>query len=147
MEAVSKNALSQRKWYAKNKEKKRLYQRKWDVKNGIKNVAYWRKWAAENTERIMLNNAKKRGKDLGVPFDLTLDDIVIPDVCPVLGLWLAPGRGKPTGNSPSLDRIVPEKGYVVGNVIVVSHRANLLKNSATLAEMQALAAFYTKLEN
>jgi hypothetical protein len=92
----------------------------------------------------MLVAARHRAKRAGVPFDLTVDDITIPARCPILGLRLSKsqtGRVQPT--SPSLDRIVPERGYVRGNVVVVSSRANTLKRDATPAELRALAVYYT----
>lgn len=70
------------------------------------------------------------------------EDISIPEFCPVLGLRLQHGSGKATDASPSLDRIDNTKGYVQGNVMVVSNRANLLKRDATPDELQRLAAFY-----
>lgn len=49
------------------------------------------------------------------------------------GMWHRP-------NSPSLDRIVPERGYVAGNLRVISNRANTLKNNATIDEMRLVLA-------
>lgn len=42
--------------------------------------------------------------------------------------------------APSIDKIIPALGYVPGNVMVISLRANTLKNNATLAELQTLVA-------
>jgi len=96
----------------------------------------------------MLNAARFRAKEAGVPFDLTVEDIVIPPTCPVLGIPLvsAIGGGKkgPRANSPTLDRLNPDLGYVRGNVAVVSFRANRAKNDLSLAEIEALAAFYAR---
>lgn len=92
----------------------------------------------------MLSSAKKRARISGVPFALTADDIEIPERCPVLGMRLrqsSTGRAQPS--SPSLDRIVPSKGYVKGNVLVVSSRANTIKGNATPAELRAVAVYYT----
>ncbi len=50
-----------------------------------------------------------------------------------------------SSSSPSLDRIIPEKGYVKGNVIVVSNKANVIKNNATPEEIIAVGEFYKKL--
>lgn len=47
-------------------------------------------------------------------------------------------------NSPSLDKIVPELGYVKGNIVVVSLRANQIKSDATIEELQAVAKFYNR---
>lgn len=86
-----------------------------------------------------------RAERLGLPFDLTEEDIEIPLRCPVLGLPLAISDGRPSANSPSLDRIYPERGYVRGNVLVVSMRANELKRDATIQELMLLVAFYKEL--
>lgn len=69
----------------------------------------------------------------------------MPKYCPVLGMFLTVGEGKPGPASPTLDRIVPSKGYVRGNVIVVSMRANMIKTDATPAELRRVARFYTQL--
>lgn len=93
----------------------------------------------------MLHRAKARARDLGVPFDLTPADISIPETCPVLGIVLCRSEGDGfKAASPSLDRIVPELGYVRGNIVVISNRANLLKRDATRAEIEALAAWMRK---
>lgn len=95
----------------------------------------------------MLYNAHARAKKAGVPFTITAADIIIPTHCPVLGIPLFPKLGKQGGgeNSPSLDRVRPEKGYVPGNVIVISNRANRLKSDATVKELRDIASFYATL--
>lgn len=81
---------------------------------------------------------KCRAKTKGIPYELEVDDIVVPEKCPVLGLTLTMQQGRQGyhPNSPSLDRTVPSKGYVRGNVRVISSRANLLKNDATVEELE-----------
>ena len=86
----------------------------------------------------ILSRVKSRAKTFGKDFNLDHSDIVIPDKCPVLGLTLQPnntGQGYHP-DSPSLDRIDNSKGYVKGNVRVISARANLLKNDATIEELE-----------
>lgn len=92
----------------------------------------------------MWNNAKARAERDGVPFSISVEDIVIPETCPVLGVTLAQRLGKQGGgpNSPSLDRIVASLGYIPGNVVVISMRANRLKNDASVKELRSLATFY-----
>jgi hypothetical protein len=99
----------------------------------------------ENPERRMVAAAKKTAKSKGLDFNIDASDIVIPDECPVLGIKLQIGVGTRSDNSPSLDRIVPSKGYTKGNVIVISWRANRLKQDATIEEMDAIASFYKQL--
>lgn len=92
----------------------------------------------------MLKDARWRSSRDGIPFALSADDISIPKVCPVLGLRLKTSRGRAGPCSPSLDRIVPERGYVPSNVIVVSHRANEIRRDATVKELRMLYQFYRK---
>lgn len=89
----------------------------------------------------MLYHARGHARRIGVPCNLTLDDIVIPAVCPVLGIPLRRGYGPLTDATPSVDRVNSQRGYVRGNVAVISHRANTLKNNATLREIESLAAY------
>lgn len=86
----------------------------------------------------MLRCARARAKKKGFQFAITIDDIVIPTHCPVLGIPLFPGKGTFTDNSPSLDRINNDLGYISGNVRVISYRANSLKSDGTLTEMKLI---------
>lgn len=81
----------------------------------------------------MLNRAAQRARKSGLECTITVDDIVIPEVCPALGIPLKAHVGAPGGrpNSPSLDRIENDRGYEPGNVRVLSHMANMMKSSAS----------------
>ena len=94
---------------------------------------------SKTIEYRMLTRAKSRAKIGNIPFNLTLEDISIPHTCPLLGIPIEvqPKKGYHP-NSPSLDKIIPEKGYIKGNVWVISNRANTLKNDATLTELKTL---------
>jgi hypothetical protein len=70
-------------------------------------------------------------------FNLSESDITIPTHCPALGIPLEPGGE--SFNSPSLDRLRPERGYTPGNVVVISHLANSIKHSATSAQVAQVA--------
>lgn len=90
------------------------------------------------------NSAQSRG----VVFDLTISDLYpLPEVCPVLGIQLSYDnvRGD-TDNSLSIDRIDPAGGYTRGNIVLVSQRANRIKNNASVEELLKIAAFYADLE-
>ena len=95
----------------------------------------------------MLQNARARARATGVPFILIVEDIRIPSHCPILGLPLAQKLGKKGGGpcSPSLDKVIPEIGYVPGNIIVISNRANRIKSDATIEELRDIASFYATL--
>ncbi len=99
-----------------------------------------------SAEKLTLKSARKRAKAKDLPFDLTIDDIFIPDMCPVLSIPLFGGVGKASDNSPSLDRITPHKGYVKGNVAVISTRANRIKSDATYREVQMVAEWIKQFE-
>lgn len=73
-----------------------------------------------------------------IPCNIDVSDIVVPDTCPILGIPIFRAKGNLCNNSITLDRIIPELGYVKGNVRVISCRANKLKSNMTLAEMWKL---------
>jgi hypothetical protein len=97
----------------------------------------------KSPRRQMIVNAKGRASRKGLEFDLSEDDLVIPEFCPILGIPIYVGEGQGP-NSPSLDRIDNDKGYVKGNVHVVSWRANDLKANASLDELEKLVRFLKK---
>jgi len=99
----------------------------------------------DNYRQVLWSSAKERAIKKGVPFDIEVDDIEIPETCPVLGIPLQHGKGRPIAGSPTLDRIIPEIGYVRGNIMVISHKANTIKSDATPEELRKVAAFYEKL--
>jgi len=94
-------------------------------------------------EKDILIRVRSRAKKLGVPFNLTLEDIVIPITCPILGIPIGVqqlGRKGPSPNSPSVDRLKPNGGYIRGNVRIISNRANTLKLNATIEELEMVLA-------
>ena len=98
-------------------------------------------WRDKNPRQYMLTRVRARSRAEGIPFDLTVNDIVIPEYCPVfphLKLEFSTGRGTRPDNIPTLDRIIPELGYVKGNVAVISMRANRLKSDASAEELQTI---------
>ena len=106
-------------------------------KNLIKSRIRARRFA--DPIRFLVNNARSRAKQKNLPFDnITPADIKIPDLCPVLGIKLRINEGQSGPDSPSLDRIDPSLGYVKGNVRIISHRANQLKNDASLHEAELI---------
>lgn len=145
-------------WQANNPEKWREYKRAYYAKNKAaiaSKKASWAKanrdrindarreknaaWYHENKERLapneLLRAAKRRAKASGIEFSITLDDVVIPAVCPLLGVPLKRGDGRIGPSSPSLDRRDNSKGYVPGNVWVISYRANAAKGDLTADEL------------
>lgn len=113
---------------------------------------YQRQNAAEYRKKFpiqnMYHNALNRARKKGLPFNLTKEYLegIMTYTCPVLGIPLVFG-GPSREDSPSLDRIVPELGYVVGNVIVISNKANSIKNSASASEIRKVAQWLEDNEN
>lgn len=99
-----------------------------------------------SAEYKMKNRAHTRSKIYNVPFNLELEDIIIPEMCPILNLPLIVKTGSPGGchHSPSLHRIIPEKGYVKGNVIVISQLANVMLNNASIENLLKFANWIQK---
>ena len=105
-------------------------------------AAYSANYRNNHYVRHWLNIIRGRAAGKGLPFDLTEADISIPTHCPVLGIPLVTGLGRGLrSNAPSLDRFIPELGYVRGNVEIISYRANVLKSNATLEEHEKLTAW------
>jgi hypothetical protein len=87
----------------------------------------------------MYHNAKHRAKKKGIKFEIEMEDIIIPTICPLLGIPIRLDTGdKRSPHNPSLDQIVPGKGYTPDNIQVISSRANWLKADATLTELKTL---------
>ena len=104
-------------------------------------VEIW--YSKEGFRRRMIqstvNSTKRRAKQIGVPHSIDTNYLeeIYPkdDLCPILGIKLVRGKGGVKDNSPSLDKIIPKKGYVRGNVVWISMRANLIKQDANSEEI------------
>lgn len=87
----------------------------------------------------MVQRSRSRAKRKGFEHNIDVHDVVIPEYCPLLGIKLHKGDGGVCPNSPTLDRIDNSKGYVKGNVWVISYRANTIKSDATIEELRQIA--------
>mgnify|MGYP003629029484 FL=1 len=141
-------AETKRKWYANltEEQKQRI------IKSHRISRANMTEEQKEKFARLQaILSAKKRAKKHRVPFSITLDYIneIWPDdnKCPVLGIPFVRGSiGKKNGTSPNLDRIVPADGYTIGNIKVMSGRANRIKSDATAAEVMIVAQYLVEQE-
>lgn len=113
---------------------------------------YWQdRVTDESRVRWLLGRIRTKCNQLDILFDLELSDIIIPEVCPILGIPLVFGKSdkgytsKASEGSPSIDRIDPDGGYIKGNVVIISWRANRIKGNATIDELIKLADFYKAL--
>jgi hypothetical protein len=92
-----------------------------------------RHYHSRTLEQLILDRVKTRATKKGLPFSLKLEDIKIPAFCPILGVSLVKGSHQ---HAPSIDRLDPAKGYIEGNVNIISNRANMIKNAASLEELE-----------
>jgi len=100
---------------------------------------YLRRRARERPADAIWERARRRALRLGVHFDLPRGSLYVPTLCPVLGIPVEVGPCR-SDHSPSLDRIIPAKGYVSTNVRVISDKANRLKGDRSLEDLQRRAA-------
>lgn len=97
-------------------------------------------WRDKTYIQKIYDRAKTRATRKGREFNIEVADIVIPDVCSVFGVPLV----EETEYAPSIDRIDSSKGYIKGNIQIISRRANLLKNNATIEELEMVINFLRK---
>lgn len=113
-----------------SKENRKVWERQWKSE-----------YSKTKPEKRLLYAAKKRAKNKGLDFNLVESDILIPEYCPYLGIKLVVSR--PRGDSrrdiASLDRIDNTKGYIQGNVEVISWLANTMKSNATIENLVSFA--------
>lgn len=133
-----------REYYSRNKERIKQTQlarsKKYYEENKNYKLEAASKYRKENQERCMWHRTKQRAKRQKIIFDIEISDIQIPTHCPILGIQLE-FAGENWDNSPSIDKIIPELGYVKGNIHVISMRANRIKSDATLKELQMLTTY------
>ena len=94
----------------------------------------------KDPRKVMFIHARKRAKEKKLDFNIKLSDITIPEICPLLNIPLYVSDIKLGPNSPSLDRIDSTKGYIKGNVMVISYRANTAKGNLSLIELELLVS-------
>lgn len=154
-EQKEKAAARARVRYQKNKQAYKDRAKEWKQEN-LHRIRNKRQEVRGTKEGIwdldawhgVVSSMRHRAKKHNIPFNITAKYLasITPEFCPVLGIpLLRSTNGGATRNSPSVDRIVPELGYVEGNVIVVSMLANSVRSSATPDEIEAVATFYRRL--
>lgn len=166
---------AQRKWMSdpNNTKTQREAQKEWTKRNPDYGKEYYIKnhnRAKQNVSRryrqlkenepwvIAFRAIRQRAKNNNIEFDLDADYIksIWNNTCPILGIPLYPAvyksggnrkdyKAKPETNSPTIDKIDPLKGYVKGNVCVMSYRANMIKNCGTLEEHKKIVDFLSRM--
>jgi hypothetical protein len=134
---------------------RRKYMRDYQAKRRAKQTDQDRAKAARsqfdrhssNIEKYLLRNCRQRAKRKNIECSISPEDLVVPEVCPVLGIPIyrefnpdiRGGISRP--NAPSVDRVDNSIGYVKGNVRVISSKANLLKGSMSSEEARQIAKY------
>jgi len=92
-----------------------------------------------------LQNCKSRAKRFNLPLTITLQDLIdmfpVDNLCPVLKVSFVWGTKDNKDLSPSVDRMIPELGYVKGNIKFISYKANRIKNDSTVEILENLIKY------
>lgn len=123
-------------YYERHKQQSIARAKRSQNKDRAKTNKYKRELNRKNPAGNKLQHIRSKAKAENIPFNLTIEDIVIPLLCPILGIPLQINDVHVGPNSISIDRIIPEFGYIKGNVAIISHRANSIKNNASIEELE-----------
>lgn len=132
-------AVYHKQWMLENKDSVKEYAKQYGV--------VMKASRRLNPIACLIRNARYRSKISGVPFTITINDLVIPEFCPVFGFKLEVTNDVPGDCSPSLDRIIPELGYVKGNVQIISNLANRMKSNASPEQLKLFAKWIVENNN
>jgi transposase-like protein len=131
-------------YYATHSEEFKLYRAENKDAINARNKEYF----TEHPEVLLYKGAKQRAVRKGLPFSITPEDVLraFPDdgCCPITKEPFKRGSGKVVPTSMTLDRIVPELGYVPGNIAVISHLANTIKQNCVDPEVFIRLASYIR---
>ena len=119
--------------YLTSKRSQRAF--KWNKENPERRKEIVLRYRAKDPIRHLLHSSKYNAKAKGLEWSLSRDDFIIPEVCPVFGTPFEAG----TKYALSIDRIDSSKGYVKGNIQLISILANAMKRDATEEQLKQFA--------
>jgi hypothetical protein len=128
----------------KDKEARLKYIKEWALQDYHKHPEKYRERSRASREnnpaRRLITSTKRTAKIKNLEHNITAEDLVLPKFCPLLGIEIdySAGNGKNLSN-PSVDRIDPTKGYIKGNVEVMSMFANIMKSKASNEQLITFA--------
>lgn len=117
------------------------------VNRKLKAEEYYKKWSERSNSELYLQQRDKfRAKKanairIGYTWNIDFSDIIWHECCPILGIKLDYYAHSVQENSPSFDQIDAGRGYIKGNVHVISWRANRIKNNGTSQEHRQIADY------
>ena len=142
-------AEQKKKYYEENKEAIGEQKKKYYEENKEAIGEHKKKYHKENKEATLCTGAKTRSKSKNISFDIDkeyLKEIWPKDnKCPALGIEFKRGEGMQIDYSPSIDRIIPELGYVKGNVQIICMLANRIKSNATPDQVIQVGTYFKKI--
>lgn len=154
-EQIEHNRIISKQWKLDNPERWKQTKRNWDLANIEKSREYKRNYNKRNPAKCnilkrisrernpiadILTGCRGRAKEKGLEFNITKEDIFLPTHCPILRIPIQ-RNSTPQDNSYSVDRIDNSKGYIKGNVRVISNKANRLKSNATIKELELILQY------
>lgn len=145
---VMKKKTKDANWEEQYRIRRRNALKRWKKNNPERNKEITKrsleKQRREHPEKHILMRVKTRAKSRGIDFDLEVSDIIIPETCPILGIPIVafPPNGLGEPGCASVDRIDPSKGYIKGNIQIISGEANRIKNNCYKPEVFRAIADY-----
>lgn len=119
------------------RKRKNEYRREYYRKNKKRHYENGKRWVKNNREAAMIINARSRAKKANLEFSITKEDIVIPEICPLLEVPIELAGDRDT--CPTIDRKDSTLGYTKDNIWIISGKANRIKNNGTKEEILTLA--------
>ena len=88
--------------------------------------------------------ARAKKKNLECNLESYKDLPKVPKYSPIFNIPLFVGVGVSTDNSPTLDRIDNNKGYIKGNLQIISRKANQMKSNGNFKDIEMLYKYIKK---
>jgi len=124
------------RYYLENKDKILQQGKEWRTNNKERHAkmsaVWYRRTKEENLKKYLWKYARARAIKKQLPFTITPEDIIIPNICPIFKVPFIIGDKK---YCPSIDRIVPELGYTKENIQIICSLANMMKWNSTKEEL------------
>ena len=110
--------------------------------------ANYAKYKKDNYFKYKCTRARNRSLYINVPFDLTPEYLssIWNDTCPASGIQLDKHAIREDEQAAELDRFIPDKGYVQGNVAFIARKINRIKNNVTSKELRRLLKWMEDVE-
>lgn len=145
----TKRRVYQQHYRKKQPEKSKKISQEGYQRNKEKRLKARKQRHSDEPWHQMVITARRSSTRTNVPFDIDAEYVksIFPtdNKCPVFEtLFTTSTKGKTRDQSPSLDKIIPSLGYVKGNVVIISLKANRMKNNGSIEELQRLVNFYLR---